>query len=143
MSLAQATRPQTPSPQRAEFERYRLRAFLAALGRDEVEVHGAPIELADIAQALEGNPKAVLFGAAGPERAELVGNVMGSRARIARAFGVAPAELLPEIQRRLAAKSAIVEVAREEAPVQEVVLTGESADLTALPVHLQHGADGG
>ena len=29
------------------------------------------------------------------------------------------------------------------APVQEVVLTGDDADLTKLPVHLQHGTDGG
>ena len=29
-----------------------------------------------------------------------------------------------------------------EAPVHEVVLTGEDADLTTLPVHLQHGLDG-
>ena len=36
----------------------------------------------------------------------------------------------------------IIEVARETAPVQAVVLTGDEADLTALPVHLQHGHDG-
>ena len=73
---------------------------------------------------------------------ELVGSVTGSRARIARAFGVAPGELLREIQRRLRNKPEIFEVARAEAPAQEVVLTGDEADLTALPVHLQHGADG-
>ena len=67
---------------------------------------------------------------------------MGSRARIARAFGVKPSELLPEVQRRLRNKPEIVEVTRAEAPVQEVVLTGDDADLTKLPVHLQHGADG-
>ena len=92
---------------------------------------------------LEGNPKAVLFRAAGPERQELVGNVTGSRSRLALAFGVAPDKLLAEMQRRLRNKPEIVEVARAEAPVQEVVLTGDDADLTALPVHLQHGADGG
>ena len=36
----------------------------------------------------------------------------------------------------------MVEVSRVEAPCQQVVLTGDDADLTALPVHLQHGADG-
>ena len=36
----------------------------------------------------------------------------------------------------------IVEISRAEAPAQQVVLTGADADLTALPVHLQHGADG-
>ena len=39
-------------------------------------------------------------------------------------------------------KPEIVEVSRAEAPAQQVVLTGADADLTALPVHLQHGADG-
>ena len=37
----------------------------------------------------------------------------------------------------------IVEIPGSEAPVQQVVLTGDDADLTALPVHLQHGLDGG
>src|SRR6267154_2350322 len=35
-----------------------------------------------------------------------------------------------------------IEVPSAQAPVHEVVLTGEDADLTALPVHLQHGLDG-
>ena len=95
-----------------------------------------------MAQALEGNPRAVLFEAAGPERQQLVGSVTGSRSRIARAFGVAPGELLREVQRRMRNKPEIVEVSRAEAPAQQVVLTGADADLTALPVHLQHGADG-
>jgi UbiD family decarboxylase len=36
-----------------------------------------------------------------------------------------------------------VEVPREAAPAQQVVLEGDKADLCALPVHLQHGMDGG
>ena len=91
---------------------------------------------------LEGNPKAVLCRAAGPEKQELVGSVMGSRTRLARAFGKTPDTLLAEIQRRLKTKPEIVEVSRGEAPCQQVVLTGDDADLTKLPVHLQHGADG-
>ncbi len=82
------------------------------------------------------------FRAVGPERQELVGNVVSSRARVARAFGVAPERLAAEIQRRLANKPEIVEVTRAEAPVQQVVET-DAADLTTLPVHLQHGLDGG
>jgi len=85
----------------------------------------------------------VLFRAAGPEKAELVGSVMGGRARIAAAFGVKPAGLLQEIQRRLRNKPDLVDVSRAEAPCQQVVLTGDDADFTKLPVHLQHGADGG
>jgi UbiD family decarboxylase len=125
-----------------DFEQFRLRRFIDALASDELDIRRGVTDLADVAQALEGNARAVLFEAAGPERQSLVGNVTGSRSRIARAFGVAPHELLHEIQRRLRNKPEIVEVSRAEAPVQEVVLSGADADLTALPVHLQHGADG-
>src|SRR5262249_7563957 len=99
-------------------------------------------DLADVAAALEGNARAVHFRAAGPEAQELVGNVNASRTRLARAFGVSPAQLAAEIQRRLRGKPEIVEISRAEAPVQQVVLTAD-AGLTALPVHLQHGLDGG
>jgi 2,5-furandicarboxylate decarboxylase 1 len=126
-----------------DFDRFRLRTFLSSLGPDEFETYAEPIELTGIAAMLENNPRAVLFSAAGPERQQLAGNVTASRARLAAAFGVAPAELLGEIQRRLRNTPDIVEVSRAEAPAQQVVLTGEDADLTALPVHLQHGFDGG
>jgi UbiD family decarboxylase len=126
-----------------DLDRFRLRRFIEELGPDEIERRDAPVDLADIAKILDGNPRAVHFAAAGPERQELIGNVVSSRSRIARAFGVAPAQLAAEIARRLANKQEIVEVTRAEAPVQQVVLTGTDADLTALPVHLQHGLDGG
>ncbi len=128
---------------RVDVERFRLRRFVESLGADELEMRSDATELADVAAAFEGNARAVLFKAAGAERQALVGNVNASRSRIARAFGVAPAQLAAEIQRRLRGKPQIVEVSRAEAPVQQVVLTGEDADLTALPVHLQHGLDGG
>lgn len=127
----------------ADCERFRLRRFIASLaGTTELQTIDQPTDLADIAAHLEGNAAAVLFQAAGPERAHLVGNVTGSRTRLARAFGVDPKDLLSEVQRRLRLRPAIVEVPRNAAPVQQVVLTGADADLTALPVHLQHGADG-
>jgi UbiD family decarboxylase len=126
-----------------DFERFRLRRFIESLGDNDLDIRAEPIELAGIAEIMEGNAKAVLFRSAGPERAELVGNVSGSRSRLAAAFGVRPAQLLKEVQRRLRNKPEIVEVSRAEAPCQQVVLTGKDADVTKLPVHLQHGADGG
>jgi UbiD family decarboxylase len=130
--------------QAVDFDRFRLRRFIEELANlGELDIRSEPIDLAGIAEVLEGNPKAVLFSAAGPERAELVGSVMGGRARLAAAFGVKPNELLHEIQRRLKNKPDIVEVSRAEAPCQQVVMTGDAADLTKLPAHLQHGADGG
>src|SRR6185312_1274928 len=125
----------------ADVDRFRLRRFVEGLG-DDLETVSAATDLADVAAILEGNPKAVLFGAVGPERQELVGNVTGSRARIARAFGVKPNELLPELLRRLRNKADVIDVSRAEAPAQQIVLTGDDADLTTLPVHLGHGADG-
>jgi 2,5-furandicarboxylate decarboxylase 1 len=124
-------------------DRFRLRRFIESLaGTEELERRDEPVDLALIAQILDGNPRAVHFLAAGPERQELAGNVVSSRSRVARAFGVAPERLAAEIARRLANQPQIVEVSSSEAPVQQVVLTGDAADLTALPVHLQHGLDG-
>ena len=126
-----------------DLDRFRLRRFVESLAAsDEVERCDEPVDLAAIAEILDGNPRAVHFLAVGPERQELVGNVVSSRSRVARAFGVAPERLASEVQRRLATKPQIVEVSRAQAPVQQVVETGGAADLTALPVHLQHGLDG-
>jgi UbiD family decarboxylase len=132
-----------PRPNTIDFERFRLRRFIESLGTGELDTRDAAIDLASIAAVMEGNPKAVLFRSASPEQAELVGNVMGSRARIASAFGVEPHELMREVTRRLRNEPEIFEVSRAEAPCQAVVLTGADADVTKLPVHLQHGADGG
>jgi len=126
-----------------DLDRYSLRRFLAemeAIGELETIEH--PVDLADLAKYLDGSPKAVYFKKAGPEQAEVIGNVTGSRARIAKAFGVAPEKLLPELLRRLTNRPQMVELSRAEAPVQQVVLEGDAADLTALPANLQHALDG-
>jgi UbiD family decarboxylase len=129
-------------PVKIDFERFRLRRFLDSLAPDELERRDADTDLADVAQALEGNPKAVWFTRAGSERAQLAGNVAASRSRLAAAFGTTRENLLGEVLRRLGNPGEVVEVAREQAPAQQVVLTGDQADLTALPAHLQHGLDG-
>lgn len=125
-----------------DFERFRLRSFIGSLPAEELERISTPVELADIAAILEGNPKAVLFDAAGREAAELVGNVCASRRRLALAFATEPGSLTQEIMKRMGTRQEIVEVPRESAPVQAVVQQGAAADLTALPVHLQHALDG-
>jgi UbiD family decarboxylase len=123
-----------------DFDRYRLRRFVEGLGEDELERRGTS-KLTEIARALDANPKAVLFESAGGQA--LVGNALASRTRFAKAFGVTPQTLLPEILRRLRTKPEFLEVGREVAPVQEVVATGDDVDLSKLPAHLQHGKDGG
>ena len=129
---------------RIDYDRFRLRTFLDSLAPlAEVDTRTGVTKLAQVGGILEGNPKAVLFQQVGAERLPLAGNVIGSRARMAHAFGVTPRKLLAEVLSRLHNKPEIVEVARDQAPVQQVVSTGAEADLTALPVHLQHGCDGG
>ena len=127
----------------ADTERFRLRSFVERLVQmGECEVHDKPIDLIDVAARLDGNPKATLFTAAGPDKQELVGNVMGSRRRLALAFETDERGLLGALQERLKTPQKPVKVAAQDAPVQQVVRKGDEADLCALPVHLQHGEDG-
>ena len=126
-----------------DFDRFRLSRLVDRLVQaGEAEVVAEPVPLAAVAERLDGNPNAVLFRSAGPEGAALTGNVMGSRRRLALALDTDERSLLPTILERLAAPIPPIEVSRDEAPVQEVVLEGDDADLTALPVHLQHALDG-
>lgn len=128
----------------AGLDRFRLRRLVERLTEaGEVEVHDQRVELVDVARHLDGNPKVQYFKKAGPEEAELVGNVMGSRRRIAFALDVEESTLLQTIIERLRTPLAPVEVAPGAAPVQEVVLKGQDADFTMLPIHLQHAYDGG
>lgn len=128
-----------------DLDRFRLRRFLDELGRDqpdELEIRTEKTPLSRLAEAIDGNPRAVLLRDVGPEGAEVAANIPASRKRLAQAFGVAPEALRGEVLRRLRLAPELIELDSHEAPVHEVVLTGEQADLTALPVHLQHELDG-
>ncbi|WP_309084685.1 UbiD family decarboxylase [Chelativorans sp.] len=126
-----------------DLDRFRLRSFVEELRRaGELEVREEHVDLADVASILQANPQAVWFKKVGPEDQELIGNVVGSRSRLALAFGVPASDVALEMRRRLSNKPELVELSRQEAPVQQVVLTGTEADLLKLPVHLQHGLDG-
>src|SRR3954468_2287035 len=94
-------------PNAVDFERFRLRRFIESLGSAELDTRNEPVDLAGLAEVMEGNRKAVRFRSAGPEQAELVGNVMGGRSRIAAAFGVEPHELMREVTKRLRNKPEI------------------------------------
>src|SRR5690606_756711 len=124
-------------------DRFRLLRFLDDLEtQGELERVSGQTPLRNVAARLDGTPKAVLFESAGPEGSRLAGNVVSSRARLARSFGTDPKALLREVRRRLVTAPEIVEIASDRAPVHEVVLT-EDADVTRLPANLQHGLDGG
>src|SRR5262245_44683407 len=127
---------------RVDLEQFRLRRFVDHLQElGEVETHAEPVDLADISAIIEASPKATLFKNAGPERFEVVGAVGGSRRRLAAAFGVSDVrELAAEYARRMQNPQKAFEIA--QAPVQQVVLTGDAIDLTRLPFHVQHQYDG-
>jgi len=129
---------------RADMEQFRLRRFVDHLQElGEVETHTEPVDLADISAIIETSPKATLFKNAGPERFEIVGAVGGSRRRLAAAFGLCDVRALAaEYARRMQNPQKAFEIAQGEAPVQQVVLTGNAIDLTRLPFHVQHQYDG-
>ena len=83
------------APAGVDTEQFRLRTFVDALEPDQLERHDEPLTLAAVAAILEGNPRAVLFNNVGPARQALAGNVLGSRTRVARAFGVTPDRCWP------------------------------------------------
>ncbi|MGD0699085.1 MAG: UbiD family decarboxylase [Trebonia sp.] len=127
-----------------DLERFRLRRLVEQLTElGEVEAHDEPVALADLSSIIETSDKAVLFRKAGPEQLELVAGVMGSRRRLAIALGVEEKDSLREYEHRLANPQKHFEVSSSDAPVHEVVLTGDDIDLTKLPFHLQHDLDGG
>src|SRR5262249_55805081 len=127
---------------RNDLDRFRLRNFIEELGDDELDVRNDPVDVADVAAILHGNPKAVWFRNINGSTLQLAGNVVGSRSRLARAFGGAPDKIIPEVPRRPSLAPQLSELHQAPAPAQEVGHLGEHADLTHLPAHLQHGLDG-
>jgi UbiD family decarboxylase len=127
-----------------DFEQFRLRRFVEHLmALDEVEVHDRPVALADISAIIEATPRATLFKDVGPEHFEIVGAVGGSRRRYAAALGTADERnLAQEFGRRMANPKPVVEVPQADAPVQQVVISGDDVDLAKLPFHMQHTYDG-
>src|SRR3954470_12037690 len=101
MGLEQTSTTSAPA---IDYDRYRLRAFVEGLADTECERRSGASKLADVARALEANPKAVVFDHAGSGGYALVGNALASRSRFAKAFGVTAQKLLPEILRRLCSK---------------------------------------
>ena len=126
-----------------DLEKFRLRRFLerlVALG--EVEIHDEPVALGALATLVEATPKATLFRNVGAERFEMAAGLSASRKRLAAAFDVDESAVLPEYLRRLGQPQPTVEIPSGDAPVHQVVVTGQDVDLTKLPFYLQHEFDG-
>ena len=127
-----------------DFEKFRLRPFVQRLvDMGECEVCDEPVSLADLSARIEATRPAKLFRRVGAERYEVAAAVCGSRRRIAAAFGVDERYIAQEYLRRLGKPQAVVEVSSAEAPVHQVIRTGDEVDLVSLPFHLQHELDGG
>ena len=127
-----------------DFDKFRLRKFVDRLiDMGEVEVHDEPVPMAQLSGYIEGTPKASLFRQAGPDRLEVIGNVMGSRRRMAAAFDVPVEDVVGEYQRRADNPQTVFDVPSDEAPVHEVVLQRDEIDMTRLHFHPQHEYDGG
>ena len=126
-----------------DFEKFRLRRFVERLAaRGEVETHDEPIALGALAAVIEASDKAMLFRNVGAERFEIAAGISASRSRLAAAFGVAEAQLLPDYLRRLQQPQSTIEVPSRDAPIHQTILTGDQIDLSRLPFYLQHEFDG-
>src|SRR5215467_1065827 len=135
---------QTAKPPGTDLDKFRLRPFVERLIEvGEVVVHKDPIALAELSAMIASTPKAVLFKDAGPDHLEMVAAVCGSRRRLAAAFGTDERQVAHEYMRRLGNAQPVIEVKSEQAPVHQLVQTGEAINLTKLPFHLQHEYDGG
>lgn len=126
-----------------DFEKFRLRTFVDRIvDLGEVNVLEGPTPLTKMSEIIESAPEAVLFKQAGPEGHEVIAKSMGSRKRIAAAFDTSYDDVHEEYYRRLANPKKAVEIPGDEAPVREIVMTGDDIDLTRLPFHPQHEFDG-
>ena len=104
---------------RTDTEAFRLRHFIDDLVEaGECETVDQPTDLIDVAAKLDCNTKAVWFRAAGPERAELVGNVMGSRRRLALALDTDEKGFPGRLRDAIEHPIAPVEIPTSDAPVQ-------------------------
>ena len=126
-----------------DLDKFRLRRFVERLiAMGEMEVRDEPVPLTRLSEIIESTPRGVLFRKAGPEQLELAAKVAGGRARIAAAFDTTLDKLHDVYHRRLATPQSIVQIPSGEAPVHEIVHTGDEVDLTKLPFHPQHEFDG-
>ena len=126
-----------------DLDKFRLRRFVERLvDMGEMEVVNNPTPLVKMSEMIETSKKGLLFKKAGPEQLEVAAKVLGGRKRIAAAFDTTLDKLHDEYFKRLNTPQQVVEIPSGEAPVHEIVMTGEDIDLTKLPFHPQHEFDG-
>jgi 2,5-furandicarboxylate decarboxylase 1 len=122
-----------------------LRAFLADLGGDLLVVKQAfdPMhEMAAMLRAMPGNGPAVLFeNVSGHPGARVVGNLVASRRRVAKALDTSEAELAATYLQRT--RQGIAPLRTDDAPVKEICHLAPFDLGTLLPVLTHYAGDGG
>ena len=109
-----------------DLDKFRLRNFVGRLAElGELEVHEEPVALADLSHAIENSSKAQLYKNVGAEHFEVVAATAGSRKRLAAALGVEPAKAVSEFARRLDTPQPVVTIQSADAPVHQVIKTGD------------------
>jgi UbiD family decarboxylase len=126
-----------------DLDKFRLRRFVERLvDMGEMEVHDEPVPLTRLSEIIEGTTKGVLFRQAGPEKLEVAAKVAGGRKRLAAAFDTSVDKVHDVYHQRLNTPQETVEIPSADAPVHQIVITGDRIDLTRLPFHPQHEFDG-
>ena len=131
-------------PQAADFDRFRLRRFIESLNSDRTR---NPRRTARSRRDRAGAGRQRPRGAVPRRRARSGRNSLPTSPAAERGWpapsGSSRARWWRKSSAGCATSRRCSRSSRGEAPVQEIVLTGDQADLTTLPVHLGHGADGG
>lgn len=122
-----------------------LRAFLADLGSDLLHVKQAfdpKHEIAALLRAMPANGPAVLLeNVTGHPGARVVGNLVASRGRVAKALDTGEAELAATYLQRT--RQGIAPRQTDDAPVKEVCHAGPPDIASLLPVLTHYAGDGG
>jgi len=101
-----------------------------------------PVDLRQVSGLLGQSREALLFeGLHDYPGWRLAGALVATRKRLAIAMGSSETEIAQRFEKGL--ERPIAPVMVEDAPCQEVVLSGKDADLTAIPYPLMHVLDGG
>lgn len=121
-----------------------FRDFLAVLeARGELRRVADPIDLRHVSALTAASPQALWFEQVAGYEMGVVSGVLGSRERMGALLDCDHRDIGKVFLKRLQQQRPPVMVDRKDAPVKEVILTGDQIDLTSLPVPLVSQLDGG
>lgn len=119
-----------------------FRDFLETLrNHDELLEISSPVDLRDVAALVPQSEKALYFRHVKGYSMPVASGLLQSRNRMALAMGVSYAGIEEKLRRAM--DHPIAPELTKEAPVKEVIMTGERVDLYQLPVPIFSVMDGG